>query len=270
MPQISTPHGPVHVTDEGRGPTLLLLSANPGTRHDFDAVAAAFASDHRVVSLDWPGYGLSPAPRVPSSASAMFFADVALAVVDAMGLRDVTVLGNSVGGYSAVRLALSRPDLVSALVLVNSGGFTEPTLVARAFTWLKGREWVTARIATHFARAYLRVDNEHTRAILERTELGRRNAASVAVDAAVWRSFGHAAHDLRGAARALRVPTLLVWGTRDPVLPAKDGRAAQEAIAGAEFVPFDTGHMPFAEAPEEFTRVVRGFLRRNLATSSAA
>jgi pimeloyl-ACP methyl ester carboxylesterase len=265
MGHVETAHGSIFVSEQGSGPPLLLLPANPGTHRDWDAVAAQLARDHRVISLDWPGFGKSSAPSPPSSASAMLFAEVARDVVHGMDLRGLTVIGNSVGGYSAVRLALSDPDRVASLVLVNSGGFTERTAVARAFTWLKGHEWVTGLIATAFARAYLRVHNEHARAVLERTEEGRKNPVSVAVDAAVWRSFGQASHDLRHSARALRVPVLIAWGDRDPVVSiGRDGAAAHRAIAGSEFVSFHTGHMPFVEAPDEFVRVVRAFLAKKL------
>src|SRR5690349_6043776 len=118
MPRVNTPYGAVHVEETGTGEALLLLPANPGTHRDFEAVVPELSRRYRVIAVDWPGFGDSPAPEPPGSASAMHFARVARGVVEALGLTRVTVIGNSVGGYSAVRLALECPDRVEALVLV--------------------------------------------------------------------------------------------------------------------------------------------------------
>jgi pimeloyl-ACP methyl ester carboxylesterase len=271
MPRVNTPYGPVHVQDTGAGDAFLLLPANPGTHRDFDAIVPELSRRHRVVAVDWPGFGDSPAPEPPEAASAMHFARVARGVVEALDLKRLRVIGNSVGGYAAVRLALECPDRVEALVLVDSGGFTEPTALARAFCWLKGREWITRLVATRFAEHYLRVKNDSAREVLERTELGRKDPRSVAVDAAVWRSFSHPAHDLREDAKHIRVPTLVAWGRQDPVVPlATDGATAHRTIPGAELAVFDTGHMPFVEAPGEFLKVALEFLSRSSRAVNAA
>jgi pimeloyl-ACP methyl ester carboxylesterase len=270
MRTLRTSHGPVAFAELGQGRPLLLLHANPGDHRDFDAVMRPLAEDHRVIAVDFPGHGESPPPDPPENASAALYADVVVEVADALALSSAVVIGNSVGGYSAVRLALARPERVSALVLVDSGGFTERGLVERAFCRVKGTEWFTRAFATRFAEWYVSVRNEHTRAILARTEAGRRMPSRVAVDAAVWRSFLDPRHDLREAARAVRVPTLLAWGKHDPVVALPSGERAARTIPGAELVTFDTGHMPFAEAPEAFLSAVRGFLARALAEKSAA
>ncbi len=261
MQTIALPSGTVAFAERGDGRPLLLMHANPGDHRDYDAVIAELAATHRVIALDWPGYGGSPPPV--GAASAMLFAELAIELTDALSLCDAVVVGNSVGGYAGVRLALARPEVVGALVLIDSGGFTTHNAVTRAFCRVKGKEWFTHLIATRFAKRYLRVRNEHTRAILARTEEGRRIRSRVAVDAAIWRSFLDPDHDLRDAARRVRTPTLVVWGKHDPVLPLEsDGRCAASAIEGAELVVFDTGHMPFAEDPATFVAVLRGFLAR--------
>jgi pimeloyl-ACP methyl ester carboxylesterase len=152
---------------------------------------------------------------------------------------------------------------VRALVLVDPGGFTRHNLVSRAFCRLKGRERITRAIAPAFARWYLHHRNPHVAAILERAREHRTLPARVAVDAAIWRSFLDPEHDLRAIAARIAAPTLLVWGKRDPVLPARtDGRAARAALPHAEYVELDTGHEPFAEAPAEWLAAVQPFLAR--------
>jgi pimeloyl-ACP methyl ester carboxylesterase len=268
--RVETSLGALAFSDQGSGPPLLLFHANPGDHRDFEAVIGPLAGTHRVLAVDWPGYGDAPAPVPPSSASAMSFAAMAVELADRLDLQRVVAIGNSVGGYASVRLALQRPRRVAGLVLVDAGGFTRPTPLVRAFTWLKGREAVTRAVAGVLARRYLRARNGHVRAILARTEAGRRDPVRVAVDAAVWRSFLDPRHDLRSQAGDLRLPVLLAWGRHDPLLTVADASRARAAIPGAELALFDTGHMPFAEDPQRFLEVVRPFLARVAAGQGAA
>jgi len=258
---VPTRHGPVTCHARGVGPPIVLLHANPGDHRDWDAVLPDLARDHRVIAVDWPGYGASPPPEPPGSASAMMYAEVLIDLIDALDLAPAILVGNSVGGYAAVRCAVERPDRVAGLVLVDSGGFTAPSWTSRAFCWLLGHERVTRAIAVPFARRYLRRRNDDVAAILARTDEVARDPARVAVDAGLWRSFGDPRHDLRTAAAAVRARSLLVWGRHDPVLRAdRDGQTAARAIPGAELVVLDTGHMPFAEDPGAFLAAVRPFL----------
>lgn len=270
MPTIQTSHGPIAIHESGTGEPIVLLHANPGSSLDFDAIVPTLAARHRVLALDFPGYGDSPPPADPRTASAVMFADVAQEAVEKLALGSAVVIGSSVGAFSAARLAARRPDLVRAIVLVDSGGFTGPNLLSRAFCSFKGSERVTRRIAGRFARWYLRKRTGWVQAILERTDAGARNPATVAVDAALWRSFVKPGHDLRAEAAAIHCPVLLVWGKRDPVLKLKtDGRAAAALIPGARLEVMDTGHMPFAEDPDAFLAVVQPFLEKVTHASSS-
>src|ERR1700757_148042 len=92
--------------EQGSGPALLLLSANPGESRDYDAVAGTLAQRFRLIRVDWPGYGASPAPQPPSSAGASLFLERFTQLMDELSLGPVHLLGNSVGGNVAVRYAL--------------------------------------------------------------------------------------------------------------------------------------------------------------------
>ncbi|MBZ0233322.1 MAG: alpha/beta fold hydrolase [Deltaproteobacteria bacterium] len=246
---------------DASAPPMILLSANPGDRRDWDAVVPALAARHRVIALDWPGHGASPAPSPPQSASAMMYARVLAEVTEALGLERAIVCGNSVGGYAAIRLALEQPARVAALVLVDPGGFTRQKARLNALCRVKGTEWLTRRIAAHFARGYLRKRTPWTRQMIGRAEAERTNPDQIAVDAAIWRSFADPEHDLRARAGGVRQPTLLLWGTRDPVLPVfLDGRAARGAMPSARWVTLATGHAPHAENPTAFLAAVQPFL----------
>lgn len=245
---------------EGQGPTLILLSANPGDSRDFDAVAPQLARRFRLIRLDWPGYGGSAPPQPPSSAGAGCFLDCFSRYMDTLDPGPVHLLGNSVGGNVAVRYALRQPQRVASLVLVSPGGFTAHNAISRAFCRLQGQLWFKRLWGVDgFARFYLHARNEWTRAMLERAAGGQSGLAALEVNAAVWRSFVEPDHDLRRSAAALRLPALVVSGRHDPVIPARDGRAAASVIPGARQVVLDSGHAPFAEVPEAFLAAVGEF-----------
>ncbi len=245
---------------EGQGPTLILLPANPGESRDFDAVAPQLAQRFRLIRLDWPGYGSSPAPQPPSQAGASYFLERFDAFMDGLGIAGAHLLGNSVGANVAVRYALRKPQRVQSLVLVSPGGFTTPNAFTRAFCALQGRIWFKRLLGAGFTRWYLRRRNPWTQAMIARAGGEQAGADALQVNAAVWRSFLEPQHDLRIAAGALRTPALVISGKHDPVLPADtDGRNATSAIPGARQVVFDCGHAPFAEMPEQFLEAVSAF-----------
>ncbi len=261
MTLVTTTAGPVAVTVSGvpRNSAVMLLHANPGDARDFDAIVPALSERFTTYAVDWPGYGATPPFQPPSATTAIRYADLLPEIVAGLGLERVALIGNSVGGFAAARLALTHPSLVSALVLVNSGGFNRRDPLTRAVVRIKGTHAVTALLAGRLPKVYLRRRTPAVRAILAR-EWGRRHdPVAIDVEAAVWRSFAAPGHDLRRDARRIAAPVLLVWGTRDPILgPAF--RAAQRAIPAARSLGLRTGHAPYAEAPEEFLAAVTPFL----------
>src|SRR4051812_37596215 len=122
MPTLTTRAGTVAYSDAGSGRAvlLLLLHATLHDRHDFDPIIDALARRHRVFAIDWPGHGESAAAECITGP---LLADVLEDIVDELSLKQVVIIGNSVGGSAAARLAITRPELVKGLVLVNTGGF---------------------------------------------------------------------------------------------------------------------------------------------------
>ncbi len=260
--------GAVHYREWGAGPVLLLLHANPGDSRDFAAIVPALSQRHRVIALDWPGYGLSAVPRQPDAWHAMRNRSVLVEFLAALELGSVALLGNSLGGNVAARLAIDEPRLVSALVLVSPGGFTPHNVVTRAFCRLQGSRWA---LSPHrWASWYLRRRTDVTRAMLERAAGEQSRPDRLALNRAVWRSFIRPEHDLRADAHRIACPTLMVFGRDDPAIPArKDGREAQRCMPSAEMVALPCGHAPFAECPDEFLAAVQPFLSGVMADSVA-
>lgn len=262
MPQLQTSKGTVFYDEQGSGEPLLLLHANPGDPRDFDAVLPALAEKYRVIRLAWPGYGEAPPPLPPSAASAVMFAELLEQFVLKQDLSNLRIIGNSVGGFAAARLALHQPERVRALVLVSPGGFTTHTFWTRLFCRMKGSERVTRWLNGLMAFLYLRLKTPATLAMRARARGEQRSPDAVAVNAALWRSFLQPEHDLRMAARDIRAKTLVLGGRRDPLIPAEESSVAAHTIPRANFIVLPCGHAPFAEMPDMFLAAVLPFLER--------
>lgn len=256
---VPTALGPVAVSVRGGGPAVVLLHASPGDSRDFDAIVPALAERFTTYAVDWPGYGHSPAPPYPGAVTAMAYADILPDILSGLRLARAACVGNSVGGYAAARLAITHPASVTALVLANSGGFTQQNLLTRTVTAVMGTEPVTSALTGRLPGLYLRRRTPVVREMLARDVARRGNPAVIALEAAIWRSFNDPAHDLRARAARITAPVLLAWGTRDPIL-GRDGRRARRHLAQAQWHPLRTGHAPFAEAPGEFLAATLPFL----------
>lgn len=260
--QLST--GAVHYAEHGHGSPVVLLHANPGDSRDFDAVIPALSKRHRVLALDWPGYGESAPPKVPESVDVSFFRRVLREFLDALALPPAVFIGNSLGGNAAAHLAADAPERVRALVLVAPGGFTTPTLVSRGFCRLQGSQFSLP--PSHFARLYLKHRTAVTRAMLARASTTQAAAPQLALNRAVWRGFASPDNDLRAIAGRIQVPVLLIFGQQDPVIPAsKDGAVAAACMPAARCVALPCGHAAFAEVPDRFLAEVEPFLNAAIA-----
>ena len=271
MPTVATRAGTLVYDELGEGPPLVLLASAAHDRHDWDGIRPALAEKHRTIAFDWPGHGDSPIAD-GIEASAPLFAALLEDVLDELDLGPVVLMGNSIGGFAAARLAIECPAAVRALVLVDAGGFAGRSVAVRWFCWFMGHPAVIRRIYPSFAHRYMRARTDEDRRIeasataIATSEIGSR------VTAGVWRSFSSAAHDLRRRGRAIVAPTLVVWGRRDPVIPLRVGRRIAATIPDAEMVELEAGHVPYATDPAGFLAAVEPFLAqvRERASATAA
>ena len=246
----------VHVY--GRGPGVVLLHANGGDHREFAEVIPALSRTRTVYAIDWPGHGEADPATDPS---ALMFAHLLPSILEELGGGPFALIGNSVGGFAALRTALARPDLVRRLVLVNPGGFTPRSPLALGTCWLMGRKSIATIAMRQLPRIYLRRSSEAVAAGRQRASAASQRPEAVEAFASMWRSFADPEHDALRGIGSLAVPTLLIWGTRDPILPwLIDGRRAAKAISDVTVVTLPCGHQAFLEMPAEFLHVVEPFL----------
>lgn len=260
--------GRIAYDEQGSGETIVMLPSGAHNRHDFDELRALIPAEFRTIAIDWPAHGDSPPDAGPGSA--MHLADVAEEAVAQLTPDGAIVLGNSVGGFAAARLAIRRPELVKGLVIVDGGGFAGRPLHVRAICALMARQTFLRAIYPTFSRQYMRGRTDADRRARDAAIATTRRPEGLRAISELWRSFASPEHDLRREAHAIAAPTLLIWGKRDPVIPPRIARRAARAIQGSELVVLDTGHLPHTSDPQGFAAQLLTFLERALPARRAS
>jgi pimeloyl-ACP methyl ester carboxylesterase len=257
---VDTRVGKIAYSDTGEGPVVVLLHATLHDRHDFDAIVPSLRRDHRVIAVDWPGHGDSPAPAPNYRPTAASFADALADVVAALDLPPAAFIGNSVGGFAAARLAIAEPQRVSRLVLVNTGGFvTNPAV--RLYCRVMGTEAVMKRVLPRFIGSYMKATSDTDHAVQQRALARAKTREGVNLTAALWRSFASPDYDLRPHADRITAPCLVVWGSKDTAAPMRlAARATAAAIPGSRLEVLPTGHVVFSSDPDGFLAIAAPFL----------
>jgi 4,5:9,10-diseco-3-hydroxy-5,9,17-trioxoandrosta-1(10),2-diene-4-oate hydrolase len=244
---------------KGRAPCVCLHAIGHGAG-DYASFRARVGDRLRVITLDWPGHGASGHDDEPASAER--YAELLEAFLEARGLRGAVLVGNSVGGAAALRVAARRPELVSRLVLANPGGLFARSLASRLFARALASVFARAgafwfpRFFAAFCRRVLatsEADEQRRRIIASAREIAPRLAEA-------WRSFADPASDLRALPPKVACPVLVAWAVRDPVNPLWASRPAIARFPDARTVTFDAGHAPFLETPRAFDDALFAFL----------
>ena len=257
--------------EAGNGPPLVLLHALGESAFDWRWVLRALARTHRVYAPDLPGFGDSAKPTADYSPA--FFERFAVGFLDALGLERAAVVGNSLGGLIALRLALSEPARVGALVLVDSAGLgrsvtfalrslTTPGYGELSIAWSKtpagaaGRAWAKARLL--FAHPQLAPAGWTAEQYRLAQLPGFLEAALAALRAQM--DPGGQREVLLDRLPHLESPTLVVWGALDRVFPSSQGRdAASRLPKGSLALIPECGHMPHVERPDRFVAALDEF-----------
>jgi pimeloyl-ACP methyl ester carboxylesterase len=251
MPAISTSAGSVAYDSRGNGDPIVLLPGGGHDRGDYDEVRDLLPGEFRSIGIDWPGHGQSPAGTGP--ATELRLAQIVEELLDSLTPGGAVLVGNSVGGNVAARLAIRRPELVKGLVLIDSGGFegsgSASGVLGRVFSALMSRPGFVRLIYPLFSQAYMRPRTAADHRARAGAIATTRSAAGVTAVSEIWRSFRLPEHDLRAQAGRITAPTVLIWGRHDPVLPPAAGEAARELIPGSRLVLIESGHSPHTTDP---------------------
>ena len=257
----------------GSGPVLLLIHGIGDNSTTWHSVHSKLAQRFTVIAPDLIGHGASAKPHGDYSLGA--FASSLRDLLVALGHERATIVGHSLGGGIAMQFSYQFPERVERLVLVDSGGLgREVHLMLRAAT-LPGADYVLPALAWTGA---LSAGAKGARML---GRLGLHASAEVRgiadgfetlEDPDACRAFLHTARSIidaggqRVSARdrlylAQDIPTLIVWGERDSLIPVAHGRAAHELMPHSRLEVFEgAGHFPFRDDPMRFVSVVRSFI----------
>jgi pimeloyl-ACP methyl ester carboxylesterase len=257
----------------GRGPLLVLVHGITNSSASWEPVLATLGQRFTVIAPDLLGHGDSAKPRGDYSlgASASLLRDLMLA----LGHERATIVGHSLGGGIAMQMAYQFPERVERLVLVSSGGLgRQVTPLLRAVA-LPGAELVLPLLASEpLVNAGAKVGGWMAQIGLRVGTDVSAMATGVASlrDIEARRAFVHTARSVIdvGGQRvdathklylAEAVPTLILWGDRDPIIPARHGIRAHELMPGSSLRIFaGAGHFPHHHDPAGFTAAITEFV----------
>jgi magnesium chelatase accessory protein len=253
----------------GDGDPLLLVHGLGGAAANWLALAPLLLPGRRLIVPELPGHGGSaPLPAAPSLSP---YADRLGLLLEHEGAAPAAVVGHSLGGAVAVRLALRRPELVSALVLAAAAGISSTKRSARYALTVTGILKPGRRIAPHRRRV------AHSD-LLKRLVFGRWGASdppALRPELVEALLAGPASHtdtvsaatalvrdDVRTELEHLRCPVLVLWGARDNQLPVDDAFDYARRLRAPLRVIADCGHLLIVERPAACADAITGFLSR--------
>jgi pimeloyl-ACP methyl ester carboxylesterase len=258
----------------GSGPALVLLHGITCSSETWEEIIPALAKHFTVIAPDLLGHGQSAKPMAEYSPGA--YAAIVRDLLIGLEHTRVTLVGHSLGGGIAMQFSYLFPEMIERLVLVSSGGLGRELHGMLRAAALPGAE----AVLPWFSSPRLRKVVDRGVALLGRT--GLRASTDLRE---VWRGFGTFVdadtrraffHTMRtvidsGGQRATatdrlylaaHMPTLIVWGERDRIIPVQHAEAARAGIEGSRLMVFaDAGHFPYIDCPSRFVSVLTNFIR---------
>lgn len=259
--------------EAGDGPTLLLIHGIAEAAWAWEAVIPALAASHRVIAPDLLGHGRSAKPRGDYSLGnhATLMRDLLIS----LDVDRATLIGHSLGGGITMQFAYQYPERCERMVLVASGGLGRDVSFVLRSLGLPGADLVAPLVLSATTRDALQGLGRW---------LGRRGLKRGAGQQAMWRSYSgltdpatrdafiatvRAVIDQRGQRvsaierlyLAESMPTMLLWGANDRIIPAGHARTAHEEMPGSRLeIVEDAGHFVALEQPERVTELILDFL----------
>jgi pimeloyl-ACP methyl ester carboxylesterase len=254
----------VHYRDEGKGFPLVLLHASPSSLHSFDLLTEKLSSQFRVIRLDLPGYGLT-GPNATGDYSLQWYIRFLDSFLAALHVDSCNLAGNSFGGHLACEYAYERPGRVKKLVLLAAAGYplkddgvlamkmARTALLRPIVRYVTPRFFIASNLREVYGARYdvpvETVDRYYD--LMLRT--GNRDTFIAMSNREPEDSSAHI--------KALRLPTLILWGSEDAIMPPRCAELFHKDIPGSRVIEYDgVGHIPQEVVPEKIAADMRAFL----------
>jgi pimeloyl-ACP methyl ester carboxylesterase len=250
----------IHYVEAGSGPTVILLHGLGGDVSNWTATVPALAKSFHVLAPDQIGFGDSAKPMIDYRVATLV--DFLDGFCKKLGVNKATVVGNSLGGWTAMAFTLAHPDKVERMVLVDSAGYS----LSRSGQpvppdVLRGLNPSTVEASKNlmkviFANQAIVTDEFAERAFAEHLRKNDGYTIDRFIDSILLNQ-----DVLDGKLGAVKVPTLIIWGRQDALTPLASGQMMAKEIAGSETVILDRcGHVPQMECAGPFNVALLKFL----------
>jgi len=248
---------PLHYIERGSGPPVILIHGFGGYTYTYRYLIPELAKDYRAVAVDLKGFGYSGRPKKSDYAIGEQ-ARLVVRLMDTLGIDRASVVGHSLGGEVAMRMAANHPDRVERLVLAASvSGDRIPTLpvtpLIRPFMWFFSRlfgRWL-------FRRMYY----DKRKATKEVLEAYRRPLRIKGTGNAVYQLLRDARRGKAVVGKKVKQPVLILWASNERILPWRTLTRLRKRFPRAEVVTIDrAGHLLIEEQPDASNAAIRRFL----------
>jgi len=250
MPTVSSAGAEIYYEDSGSGEAILFAHGAGGNAAIWFEQVAALSPHYRCVTFDHRLFARSPAD--PSTISCTQFRDDALAILDELAIEKAHLVGQSMGGFTVLRLALDHPDRVLSLTLsCTSGGLPnpEPSPAMKNLTSSSGR--ATSGVISTMSRATAK----------DPVRLALYEAINAFNTAFAWEYLRGLKGPSLDEVAELGAPVLFISGAEDPLFPSDQLASYIPHFADARLeIVADAGHSPYFETPRKFNALLEDFL----------
>ena len=258
----------VHYRDEGNrndSTPLVLIHGTSSSLHTWDSIVPALSNKKRLIRLDLPAFGLT-GPHPQRDYSIDFYNQFIDAFLNAIGVKQYMIAGNSLGGSIAWNQALAYPDKVKQLILVNSGGYPKKNEKGNIGFKLASTPVVGDVLLKFTPRSIIRKSVEDvysdktkvSEVLVQRyfDLLLREGNRQATLDIFKQRKFGGSEK-----IKNIQTPTLIIWGEDDQLIDVSNAYLFQKDIRNSQLVIITkTGHVPMEENPTPFINTISSFI----------
>ena len=250
--------------DEGTGQVILCLHALGHSSKDFASLYKLPLEKFRIIALDFPGQGLSSPSLVPVSSNVYF--GLTSKFIQLLDLKNIIVIGNSIGGAVAIRIANGNPN-VRLLSLSNPAGIDKRGFIAPSF--LNYMIHFFQKGVKNNPSFQLQFENYYKKVLITESALNRR--AEIVNDGyrlspllvQGWSSFKLDEEDLRPFIKNITCPVLFTWAMKDKFVQFGRNKNAIKQFHKYTLLEYPIGHTPYLEMPEKFNDDFIDFINNN-------
>lgn len=251
----------IRYLESGNSKNVLVLIHGLGASAErWDKVIPTFSKDYHVIVPDLIGFGYSDKPMVDYTPE--FFSDFLGKFFDSVGIENASLIGSSLGGQITAEYVSGHPKNIDKLVLVSPAGVMKqstPALDAYIMAALYPNEQSAKNAFEMMEGSGEEIDKRIVDGFLQRMQLPNAKLAFMSTILGLKN-----AEIITKKLTSIIVPTLIVWGSADPVIPITHADAFVSSIKDCRFYRMDNcGHTPYVQDPEHFSSVVLNFLKNN-------